>query len=73
MIEVFLLILSVVLLSGAILGAFISGVWFGGRKPQEKPLDAELLLSDFLEQEGGTHSGEYAMEYFYNGLCWIWQ
>lgn len=27
----------------------------------------------FLEQEGGTHDGEYAMEYFYNGLCWIWQ
>ncbi len=27
----------------------------------------------FLEQEGGVHSGEYAMEYFYNGLCWIWQ
>lgn len=27
----------------------------------------------FLEQEGGTHSGEYAMEYFYNGLRWIWQ
>ena len=27
----------------------------------------------FLVQEGGTHSGEYAMEYFYNGLCWIWQ
>lgn len=26
-----------------------------------------------LEQEGGTHSGEYAMEYFYNGLRWIWQ
>ncbi len=26
----------------------------------------------FLEQEGGTHSGEYAMQYFYNGLCWIW-
>lgn len=26
----------------------------------------------FLEQEGGTHSGEYAMEYFYNGLLWIW-
>jgi len=26
----------------------------------------------FLEREGGTHSGEYAMEYFYNGLCWIW-
>lgn len=27
----------------------------------------------FLEQDGGVHSGEYAMEYFYNGLCWIWQ
>lgn len=27
----------------------------------------------FLEQESGTHSGEYAMEYFYNGMCWIWQ
>nr|WP_294492027.1 alpha/beta hydrolase-fold protein [uncultured Mediterraneibacter sp.] len=27
----------------------------------------------FLEHEGGTHSGEYAMEYFYNGLCWIWK
>ena len=27
----------------------------------------------YEEQEGGTHSGEYAMEYFYNGLCWIWQ
>lgn len=27
----------------------------------------------FLEQEGGTHIGEYAEEYFYNGLCWIWQ
>ncbi|HIR12788.1 MAG TPA: hypothetical protein IAB31_02550 [Candidatus Choladousia intestinavium] len=27
----------------------------------------------FLEEKGGTHSGEYAMEYFYNGLCWIWQ
>ena len=27
----------------------------------------------FLEQEGGVHSGEYAIEYFYNGLCWIWQ
>ena len=26
----------------------------------------------FLEQEGGTHSGEYALEYFYNGLLWIW-
>ena len=27
----------------------------------------------FLEQEGGAHSGEYAQEYFYNGMCWIWQ
>lgn len=27
----------------------------------------------FLEQEGGVHSGEYAQEYFCNGLCWIWQ
>lgn len=27
----------------------------------------------FLEQEGGSHSGEYAIEYFYNGLYWIWQ
>ena len=27
----------------------------------------------FLEQEGGVHSNEYAMEYFYNGMCWIWQ
>lgn len=27
----------------------------------------------FLEQEGGTHSGEYAIEYFYNGLRWLWQ
>lgn len=27
----------------------------------------------FLEQEGSTHSGEYALEYFYNGLIWIWQ
>lgn len=26
----------------------------------------------FLEKEGGTHSGEYAMQYLYNGLCWIW-
>lgn len=26
----------------------------------------------FLDREGGTHSGEYAMQYFYNGLCWIW-
>ncbi|OUP01117.1 hypothetical protein B5F37_08375 [Drancourtella sp. An210] len=27
----------------------------------------------FLEEENGTHSGEYAMQYFYNGLCWIWK
>ena len=27
----------------------------------------------FLEKEGGTHSGEYALQYFYNGMCWIWQ
>lgn len=27
----------------------------------------------FLEQDGGTHNGEHAMEYFYNGLCWIWK
>lgn len=26
----------------------------------------------FLEQEGGTHNGRYAEQYFYNGLCWIW-
>ena len=27
----------------------------------------------FLEQDGGTHNGKYAMGYFYNGLCWIWK
>lgn len=27
----------------------------------------------FLEQDGGVHNSSYAMEYFYNGLCWIWQ
>lgn len=26
----------------------------------------------FLEQDGGTHSGEYALEYIYNSLCWVW-
>ena len=26
----------------------------------------------FLEQEGGTHNRRYAEQYFYNGLCWIW-
>ena len=23
-------------------------------------------------QEAGTHSGEYASQYIYNGLCWFW-
>lgn len=27
----------------------------------------------FLEQEGGIHGGEHAIECFYNGLLWIWQ
>lgn len=27
----------------------------------------------FLEQEGGVHDGSFAIEYFYNGLCWIWK
>lgn len=27
----------------------------------------------FLVREGGTHSGEYALQYFYNGMCWIWK
>lgn len=27
----------------------------------------------YLEQEGGTHTGAYALQYFYNGLCWLWQ
>lgn len=26
----------------------------------------------FLEEEGGVHRGEYALQYFYNGLRWIW-
>lgn len=26
----------------------------------------------FLEQEGGIHSGEYAVEYIYNALRWVW-
>ncbi len=26
----------------------------------------------FRVQEGGTHSGEYASQYIYNGLCWFW-
>ena len=34
---------------------------------------SETTYLYFLEQEGGVHSGEYAQEYFYNGLCWIWQ
>ena len=27
----------------------------------------------YLEQPGGTHSGEYAMLYFYNGILWLWE
>ncbi len=27
----------------------------------------------FLEQEGGIHSSEYALEYIYNGMCWLWK
>lgn len=27
----------------------------------------------FLEQEGGTHSNEYALEYIYNGMCFLWK
>ncbi|MCD8197752.1 MAG: hypothetical protein LUE24_11425 [Lachnospiraceae bacterium] len=27
----------------------------------------------FLEKEGGSHSGEYALLYIYNGLSWIWR
>ena len=26
----------------------------------------------FRVQEGGTHSGEFADQYIYNGLCWFW-
>lgn len=26
----------------------------------------------FRVQEGGTHTGEYANQYIYNGLCWFW-
>ena len=26
----------------------------------------------FRVQEGGTHTGEYASQYIYNGLCWFW-
>lgn len=25
----------------------------------------------FRVQEGGIHSGEYANQYIYNGLCWF--
>ena len=24
-------------------------------------------------QDSGIHSGEYALQYFYNGMCWIWK
>lgn len=27
----------------------------------------------YLEKEGGTHTGKYAMQYFYNGLRCIWK
>ena len=27
----------------------------------------------FLVKEGGAHSGEAALQYFYNALSWIWQ
>ncbi|MGN0035060.1 MAG: alpha/beta hydrolase [Coriobacteriales bacterium] len=26
----------------------------------------------YLEQKGGTHDGQYATEYFYNGMRWLW-
>ena len=26
----------------------------------------------FREQEGGTHDGNYASQYTYNGLMWFW-
>lgn len=42
-------------------------------EPFVTPIMRLRAICIFLEQEGGTHSGEYAMEYFYNGLCWIWQ
>ena len=31
------------------------------------------MIERFLEQEGGVYNGEYAEEYFYNGLCWTWK
>lgn len=37
------------------------------------PFQALIGNLYFLEQEGDTHSGKYAMKYFYNGLRWIWQ
>lgn len=48
----------------------MTGVSDGTFRYADNERDGNLY---FLEQEGGTHSGEYAMEYFYNGLCWIWQ
>lgn len=27
----------------------------------------------YLEKEGGTHSGKYAMQYIYTGVCGLWQ
>jgi enterochelin esterase-like enzyme/acetyl esterase/lipase len=26
----------------------------------------------YLEQAGGQHDSQYAEEYFYNGICWLW-
>lgn len=37
----------------------------------EADSEAEGNLA-FRVQEGGTHSGEYASQYIYNGLCWFW-
>lgn len=48
----------------------MAGVSDGTFRYADNEKDGNLY---FLEQEGGTHSGEYAMEYFYNGLRWIWQ
>lgn len=48
----------------------MTGVSDGTFRYADNERDGNLY---FLEQEGGIHSGEYAMEYFYNGLRWIWQ
>ena len=52
----------------------VGGDLFRIETVEEYPLDHDPLVDQAAdEQEGGTHSGEYAIEYFYNGLCWIWQ